>query len=1079
MSTNTKYRNLTPNSRADLRYYGDALDHVFANDDLRNIALSGAYGSGKSSVIRSYESIHKERIFIHISLAHFDEQGAKASSDAMDRDSSKTINDLEGKILNQLIHQIPARSIPRYFPIQNNTSKSQNTICAATFLAFLALFLYVFGFSKWTALIQALGTSPIKTILLYTTAPIGQLVGILFLLLFCGLALFSLLNTHGFQRVFKRIDLKGIFGIELFAAENDSYFDKYLNKVLYLFDQANADAIVFEDMDRYDVTLIFEKLREINDLAYSRTTQGLRPGKKPLRFFYLIRDDIFTSADRSKFFDFIIPVVPYVDASNSCDQLLEQFDAAGFGNTFQRRFLQDVSLYLSDMRLLSNIVNEYIIYHGRLSDSGLTTQPDRQLAMVIYKNLYPGDFDLLQHGRGYVFALFESKQTLQKMIRKSLNERIDKLSQELAISNQEQLQNIDELNALFFPLKEEVISINNASVPGLSRIELVKQILQNPNNVICRTGPYSNSRLDVTGKKSSMEALPEYIHRKKALENREKNQKEIPKETAMLERKKLELMTQSMRELLNQLDDEAEKSFWAPQLPSYEAKGYAQKIQNSKSFSLLQYLIRNGYIDENYAAYISYFYPNSLTAQDRNFLLALSNRTPLDYEYHLDRPDALLERLDTSDFIRRELRNFDLLAYLLRSSHEKELQAWFHACDGNDAAYQFLILFWRTGRERQQLISAIFSHQPTWFRIWSESEYLQNSEWQMFVLDILYTLNATQIRKINTDNWLTDKLSADRDFLMIDHPDIQKLISALKALQVKFVSIDYRKELDIPLIQAVCLENLYVLNLSTLKTFMEVYWDISGSEIESRSYSHILEQPDYPLSQRVVENMDTYAAIILHETTARIRDDESAAISFLNCENLGEEIKIEYIQRMDTTIRNIKDIPSGTLWTELVTQKRLNYTWQNIADYFALFHADADELPDELVGFINSAAGKLLWNFSDLNERIGSDTATQLRHAVLSNTNLLLERYRAALSAMTFHNTNFPIAGIVDDRMKIVLELKIVPMTAANVTVIRENYPQLWNDFVFYADPKKLLELLRSVYKELHADHETGTADNK
>lgn len=122
----------------------------------------------------------------------------------------------------------------------------------------------------------------------------------------------------------------------------------------------------------------------------------------------------------------IIPIVPYVDASNSCDQLLEQFDAAGFGNTFKRRFLQDVSLYLSDMRILSNIVNEYIIYHGRLNDSGLTTQPDRQLAMVIYKNLYPGDFDLLQHGRGYVFALFENKRILLENLRKQIDAKIDR-----------------------------------------------------------------------------------------------------------------------------------------------------------------------------------------------------------------------------------------------------------------------------------------------------------------------------------------------------------------------------------------------------------------------------------------------------------------------------------------------------------------------------------------------------------------------------------------------------------------------------------------------------------------------------
>ena len=1061
MGVNMKFRNLTPNTHVDLKYYRDALDHVFSSDELRNVALSGAYGSGKSSIIRSYENIHQERTFIHISLAHFDEQGKGTTSHSASSEPSKIVNDLEGKILNQLIHQIPVKSIPRYFPIQNKASKRKNFTATAGILMFSVLCMYVFWFSKWASAINALNVGPIKAFLLHTTNPSWRLVGVFMLLLLFSIGLFLFFDIHGFQRIFKKIDLKGMVGIELFASEDDAYFDKYLDKVLTLFDQADADAIVFEDLDRYDVTLIFEKLREINDLAYSRTKQGLRFGKKPLRFFYLIRDDVFTTADRSKFFDFIIPVVPYVDASNSCDQLLEQFDAVGFGSTFQKRFLQDVSLYLSDMRILSNIVNEYIIYHGRLSNSGLTTQPDRQLAMVIYKNLYPGDFDLLRHGRGYVFALFENKRTLLENLRKQIDVKIDQLRQELSTFEQEQLKNIDELNALFFPLLEEVVSINGTSINDLSRTNLIKQILQYPDNVSCRIRTYSQ-RLDVANRKASMEANPEYVRRKKILENREKNSQKIQSEILALERKKPKLATLNLQELLSQLDGETEESFWLPPLPCYEAEGYIQKIQNSKNFLLLKYLIRNGYIDENYAAYISYFYPNSLTVQDRNFLLALSNRTPLDYDYHLDQPDAVLDRLDTSDFVRKELRNFDLLAYLLHNTIDKELQAWFRACDGNNEAYQFLIQFWRIGRERSHFITAISAYQPTWFRTWCESGLLQGSIWQMFALDILYILDCNQLRKINDERWLTDELCADRNFLMIDHPDIQKLIPAFKSLNVQFFSIDYRKEIDVPLVQAVCRENLYILNFSMLRTFMEIYWDISDKEIESRSYSHILDMPECPLSQRVIENIETYAAVILHENSARFNDDESAVINFLNCEELADEFKIEYIQRMDTAIDDINSIESRNLWFELIKQYRLNYTWENIADYFASLSMDTDGLTPELASFIDSSTKALHWNFSALNERIGKEAAIQLRRAVLSNTAISLERYKSALSSMTFKYKDFPITNIPNDRMKIVLQLEIVPMTVENVAVIRRNYSQLWNDFVIYTDPGKLLELIES-----------------
>ena len=56
-------------------------------------------------------------------------------------------------------------------------------------------------------------------------------------------------------------------GLTKMNKKDDSYFDKYLNEVLYLFEQVDADAIVFEDMDRFNSNVIFERLREVNNLT--------------------------------------------------------------------------------------------------------------------------------------------------------------------------------------------------------------------------------------------------------------------------------------------------------------------------------------------------------------------------------------------------------------------------------------------------------------------------------------------------------------------------------------------------------------------------------------------------------------------------------------------------------------------------------------------------------------------------------------------------------------------------------------------------------------------------------------------
>ncbi|HIF6775982.1 TPA: hypothetical protein ACX37Z_004963, partial [Serratia marcescens] len=116
----------------------------------------------------------------------------------------------------------------------------------------------------------------------------------------------------------------------------ESYFDRYLNEVLYLFENVDADAIVFEDMDRFNSNNIFERLHEVNRLVnIQRDIAG--HNKSTLRFIYLLRDDIFISKDRTKFFDYIIPVIPVVDSSNSYDQFISHFDGGGILKLFNER----------------------------------------------------------------------------------------------------------------------------------------------------------------------------------------------------------------------------------------------------------------------------------------------------------------------------------------------------------------------------------------------------------------------------------------------------------------------------------------------------------------------------------------------------------------------------------------------------------------------------------------------------------------------------------------------------------------------------------------------------------------------
>ena len=432
-----KFERLTPIDNMDLDVYEEAIDYVFSNSDVKNVAISGAYSAGKSSVLASYKKKHGELRFLHISLAHFKSTDQKSNAEVKE-------STLEGKILNQLIHQIPSEKIPQTnFRVKKTVSSKSivtSTICAVLFLISIIHLLF---FSVWKNYVSFLPVSLIKSILMPSTHPYALIVDGIIILVLLSLSVYKLIRIQREKNIFRKLNIKGN-EIEIFEKSDDSYFDKYLNEVLYLFENSDADVIVFEDMDRFNTNGIFERLREVNTLA---NIQLNKENEKVLRFFYLLRDDIFDSKDRTKFFDYIIPVVPVVDSSNSYDQFISQLKSDGAFERFDKSFLQGLSLYIDDMRLLKNIYNEFVIYYNRLNITELDC--NKMLAIIAYKNLFPRDFADLQLNQGFVYTLFSKKDKFIESEVSKTKREIEEIRSKISSYKAEHLISMRELNVVF------------------------------------------------------------------------------------------------------------------------------------------------------------------------------------------------------------------------------------------------------------------------------------------------------------------------------------------------------------------------------------------------------------------------------------------------------------------------------------------------------------------------------------------------------------------------------------------------------------------------------------------------------
>ena len=231
-------------SNEDFSVYEPEFAAVFENRNVTNIAVSGPFGAGKTSVMNTWEKSRagSKHSYLHLSLANFRGTGKFQEKECGD------INKIEEMLLNQLVHKIPFHKIPK--SRFRKTSSGWKSIAWAVILTALIVFFVVLGLCEfdWYQSKRADGVA-ISTLKL--AFPWVVL-----------LALLILANCffRPFRGLIRKVSLGGN-SVELFD-ENSSAFNKYMDDVLYLFASSGCDVVVIEDLDRFERLDVFEDLRQ-------------------------------------------------------------------------------------------------------------------------------------------------------------------------------------------------------------------------------------------------------------------------------------------------------------------------------------------------------------------------------------------------------------------------------------------------------------------------------------------------------------------------------------------------------------------------------------------------------------------------------------------------------------------------------------------------------------------------------------------------------------------------------------------------------------------------------------------------
>ncbi len=694
-----------------------------------NIALTGRYGAGKSSVLDEFEAKHDKAV---LRLA--------ISTLAPGEDGESTTNRIQKEIVKQLLYGASEKvgKNSRFNKIAV-LSWPKASLQSAAIVVAVGVLAWAFGMLpqlKWPGADYATWVRVLAWVVVaLVVAALGGAVRKV---------------THG---RFNVSDVSAAGAALTLTEKPQTFFDKYIDEIVHYFGQESKDIVIFEDLDRFEDPYIFEALRELNVLLNStperrrKARGGIFSDGAPLRFIYAVRDSVFSKIDaypappatdtgllagsgteakptsplldeaaaetlranRTKFFDVVIPLVPFISHRNARDLLAELLTERGI-TSIDPRLVNTVAQHCTDMRLMRNMCNEYLVFAERLLEP---VEPDKPapgldathlFALVVYKNFHLEDFENITRRDSDLDKLYDFAQRLvrdtisnhQRRVRdllskperyrsraplaKQLGERLNlfashvRAAQASPYNQQWKVYRFKVGTREFDPDDASGYAFWSAVAKGRSLNIVLGVQASGGQTTVGHTFDDEGLRMFAP---ESLDADRWAAFDKDAID-RELAEKES--DIDELRRATFADLAKSRFALTLKADDAKTRGLTNLKEPD-GPHTFAQLMAATLKSKLALELVRRGYIDRNFSLYAAQFYGNFTGVDVANFMVQHVQPNIMSIDYHLSRPkegenegavaNLLLEAEEAGEDLLESVAayNIDIVDHLLATNH--------------------------------------------------------------------------------------------------------------------------------------------------------------------------------------------------------------------------------------------------------------------------------------------------------------------------------------------------------------------------------------------------------------------------
>lgn len=1011
------YSSLAPVSTADSkRHYSGVLLWALTNDhacNIKNIAISGAYGSGKSSVLKTFQETHKcyGLNFLNVSLATFKEE-IDSKSDVAVR-GPDLVRLIEISILQQMFYQEDIRKVPdsRFKRIKSYSS-IRIDLLAIAMLIFFSSCAYLF-FSDLVISILRWQPGISLDILMHYLSLVVCVIGFF---LFLRKAIRALTRVRLSKLTIQDTEF------ELNDDINKSILNSHIDEILYFFEVTKYNVVIIEDLDRFQETEIFTKLREINLLLNSS-----RKIKRKITFIYAVRDDMFKDRDRTKFFDLIIPIIPIINFSNSKEILLRKCQIGDL--RISESLLDDIALFVDDMRLLHNTVNEYLLYRSNL-DSNLNQ--DKLFAMMCYKNLYPNDFAMLSSNEGDLYSAITMKRRFVELETKRIETEISDYKRKLELLNSNWLQSLAELRKIY-------LYTFIASVPDFSAFYIngrkvtLNEALRDDNFIAIQSTAVQYYSARIQGYQAQVNNFPVTFS---------------SIEESVLPNLTLRQRISDLENIANDGIDEAKRTIQALenrrkeirslQLMDLVSQGKVEfDIKDIRKKQIVQIFLQSGYIAEDYLDYISYFYEGSLSKSDYQFLINVKTKSMTDFAHKLNRIANLVMKIDPAEFLRPYVYNLNLVDFLLSCDvYDELLQALFHVlADESEISINFIDAYLLDGAKQDLFVERLCDNWPNIWRYVDSVNYFSVDKKNDYFFRILNCASLESLELLAMKSSFILRLSELQEFDRI-RLSVDQFDKLLKILDVAFIDIS-RVVIGFDYLKPIYEHSAYVIELSNLRKIASSFGDINPAYFEMRNYESIIKSGCSYMIEYIKSKLEFYVHNIFLSVSGG-DDSYESILELLNSAELQFSTKLEVIKKIRRPFESLDDVEGDDVLEALVNTCKVTPTWANIQ---TIFKRSGNVLSSSMVEyFANLDIVSALSKESIVDFKDGVDSFQ--RALVLSNA-IPFPAYKIIVSCLKSELADLDIVGIKPERIHLLIELKIIKLSHEYFNSIATEFPEM------------------------------------